>query len=309
MMRMALVTGSAGFIGRHMAAELAQQDWTVSECDLVDGRDCRDLFATYRYPFDLVVHCAAVIGGRVGMDGQPLAVAQNLGLDAAMFDWAVRSKVRRVVYFSSSAVYPTYLQGRHQQHRLAENKAIVPSPYQPGRRPGAGYFTDVTMGSPDGTYGWAKLTGEYLAGFAEAAGVPVHIFRPFSGYGTDQALDYPFPSFIDRARRRADPFEIWGDGLQVRDFVHVDDIVATIMAAIGQDYREALNIGTGLPTSMDDLAHLVCAGTPGAYRPRFAHRIGAPVGNEYRVADVSRLVRFRPPQITLEEGIHRALMA
>src|SRR5882762_4540552 len=102
-----------------------------------------------------------------------------------------------------------------------------------------------TSGKPDMTYGWAKLTGEVLAGYAIQAGLQVQVFRPFSGYGEDQALDYPFPSFIDRALRWAEPFEIWGDGTQTRDWIHIDDIVGATLAAIDQDVKGPINLGWG----------------------------------------------------------------
>jgi nucleoside-diphosphate-sugar epimerase len=56
--------------------------------------------------WDLVVHCAANVGGRATIDGNPLWVAENLELDAAMFRWAVAMRLPRVVYYSSSAAYP-----------------------------------------------------------------------------------------------------------------------------------------------------------------------------------------------------------
>jgi nucleoside-diphosphate-sugar epimerase len=160
--------------------------------------------------------------------------------------------------------------------------------------------------SPDFTYGWSKLTGEYLAQFAEAEGVRTHIFRPFSGYGEDQALDYPFPSFIDRAKRKADPFDVWGDGLQTRDFVHIDDIVQTVNAAIDQDCREPLNIGTGRPTSFLELAALV-TGQAG-YSPEIITHPDKPVGVFHRVSDPAMSFQIWQPRITLEEGIRRALL-
>src|SRR5207237_490286 len=61
---------------------------------------------------------------------------------------------------------------------------------------------------------------------ARACGVPVTVVRPYSGYGEDQRADWPFGAYVARARRRADPFEIWGDGTQVRDWIHAADVVA-----------------------------------------------------------------------------------
>ena len=61
-------------------------------------------------------------------------------------------------------------------------------------------FSNNFIGKPDLSYGWAKLNNEYLALLAyEKHGIKNTIFRPFSGYGSDQDLNYPFPSIIKRA--------------------------------------------------------------------------------------------------------------
>jgi nucleoside-diphosphate-sugar epimerase len=288
---MVLITGHKGFVGRHFVKHFREKGWDVRGIDIVgdNPKDVRDFFRKDDIKYDLVVHLAAVVGGRAKIEGDPLSVAVDLAIDAEMWQWAIRTRQPQVVYFSSSAAYPIELQTRFNHVSLAEHMINL---------------SDIR--SPDFTYGWSKLTGEYLAQFAEAEGVRTHVFRPFSGYGEDQALDYPFPSFIDRAKRKADPFEVWGDGLQTRDFVHIDDIVATVQAAIDQDYREPLNIGTGRPTSFLDLAVLVAK--EANYRPEIQTHPDKPVGVFWRVSDPAMSFQVWQPRITLEEGIRRALL-
>lgn len=288
-----LVTGAAGFIGRHfLRAVSIDPRWTVvMHNDIRMNGDCRDSFKLEEPPvtFDLVIHCAAMVGGRAKIDGDPLAVAQNLAIDSDLFRWAVRGGARRIVYFSSSAAYPTVLQER-SGHLLSEDDIRLES---------------NGFGVPDQTYGWAKLTGERLAPYAEAEGVRVHIFRPFSGYGADQDPDYPFPAFIRRAVNRDDPFEVWGTGMQARDFIHVDDIVATVFAAIDQDYPDPLNLCTGRATPFLELADMVTFAA--GYRPDVVPLPDKPVGVHWRVGDPTAMNAVRPARITLEEGIIRAL--
>ena len=288
----ALVTGSAGFIGQHMTRRLEADGHDVLGVDLVDGIDARDFFRLDDTAFDLVVHCAAVVGGRKTIEGAPLALAvADLALDAGLFDWALRTRPGRVVYFSSSAAYPTHLQGRESDLLLRES-LITP---------------DLLAGAPDLTYGWTKLTGEMLARHATDEGLRVHVFRPFSGYGPGQSLDYPFPAFIARAVRREDPFDIWGDGEQTRDFIHVDDIVNAVFAAIDSDVYGPVNLATGRPTTFNELAAMVCAAA--GHTPEFRHLPAEPVGVHYRVGDPQRMWAFCQPKITLEEGVERALRA
>ena len=143
-----------------------------------------------------------------------------------------------------------------------------------------------------------------LASHAREAGLVVHIFRPFSGYGADQALDYPFPSFIDRAKRGADPFHIWGDGSQVRDFIHIDDVIDGALAGCAAGI-EVANLCTGFGTSFNDLAKLV-AQVKG-YVPTFQHLPSEPTGVHCRVGDPTYMKTFYEPKITLLEGIERSL--
>lgn len=186
-----LLTGSAGFIGRHLHTALDARGDNVTAIDIVNGPDALDLFRFNSAPYDLAIHCAAIVGGRASIDGSPLGVGTNLGLDAWYMRWLARSGTPRAVYFSSSAAYPVALQQPGPIRRLVETDIGY---QQPGR--------------PDATYGLAKLTGEQLCQYAEAEGTRMTILRPFSGYGGDQDEAYPFPAFIRRARERQDPFEI-----------------------------------------------------------------------------------------------------
>lgn len=277
-----LITGHRGFIGRHLHRECTARSWSVTGVDLVDGDDAATFFAEDDTRFDVVFHCAAIVGGRAKIDGDPLAVATNMGLDVDAFRWALRTGTGRFVYWSSSAVYPTF-----QQY--------------PGALPLLdGKLIDY---EPDQTYGWAKLTGERLATEARRQGLAVDIYRPFSGYGPDQDLDYPFPSFIQRAKERVDPFVVWGDGTQVRDWIHVDDIVGAVFAGLDRDPVGPVNLCTGSGTSFRDLA-TKCMAAAGDLWP-IETRPDAPTGVHTRVGDPTQMLRLYEPQVTLEQGIAR----
>lgn len=283
-----LLTGHRGFIGRHLHAALEARGDDVTGIDIIDGRDALDLFRFDQRPYDLAIHCAAVVGGRASIDGSPLGVGTNLALDSWYMRWLVRTGTRRAVYFSSSAAYPVALQQPGEIRRLIESDIDLE---QPGR--------------PDSTYGLAKLVGEYLAPVVEAHGTRMHVLRPFSGYGEDQDDCYPFPAFIGRARRREDPFEIWGDGSSTRDWIHVSDVVGATLAAVDQDVPGPINLGWGRATSFDELASLVT--TAAGYQPHLTYRPTAPQGVHHRVCDPTRMLDLYQPRVSLEEGIARAL--
>lgn len=288
-----LLTGASGFVGRHLHRALLDRGDQVFGIDLnatllARSGDALDFFRHSDATFDLAIHCAATVGGRASIDGSPLGVATNLALDAWYFRWLIRTGTPRAVFFSSSAAYPVALQQPGLIHRLVETDIDLDNP-----------------GKPDATYGLAKLTGEQLVPVAEDHGTRMHVLRPFSGYGADQDDVYPFPAFIGRARRRDDPFEIWGDGTSTRDWFHIDDLVAATLAAVDQDVVGPVNLGWGRATSFDELAGLVTA--EAGYQPELKHLATAPKGVHHRVCDPKRMLDFYQPQIELEEGIRRAL--
>ena len=282
-----LITGDAGFVGRAFHRHFANKGHDIVGVDIVNGLDARDFFRTDNTKFDLVIHLAAVVGGRKMIEGSPLALAVDLSIDAEMFGWALRTKPGRIVYFSSSAAYPIRLQQNGWESQLWESDIDL---------------ADVS--NPDLTYGWAKLTGEMLASHARAQGLKVSVFRPFSGYGADQDLDYPFPTFIQRGLNRQSPFQVWGDGNQVRDFIHIDDIVGAVMAGLDADV-EVSNLCSGRATSFNELAQLVMLAS--GYNAPIEHLTAEPVGVSYRVGNPETMLRFYEPKISLEQGVLMAL--
>lgn len=288
-----LITGAAGFVGRNLLRALALRDVSndVTAVDVARKPfvDALDVFRTDDTVFDLVVHCAAVAPHRAAIDGKALAVGAGcLELDASMFQWAARTKPGRVVYLSSSAAYPVYWQQGHAPYELAEDDIDLDRPEQ-----------------ADAMYGALKLMGERLARAYRQQGGSVTVVRPFSGYGEDQSADFPFGAFRDRTLRREDPFTVWGDGSQVRDWAHVDDVIGAILAAVDQGVDDSVNLCTGIGTSFNELAGLFAK--EAGYSPEIRHVLDAPKGVAYRVGDPTRMNDFYTAKISVEDGVRRAL--
>lgn len=298
-MKRALVTGSDGLIGRHMCTRLFNDGWTITPIDIESTNpnsrfDVRDFFRTDTTCYDLVAHCAAYVGGRQDIETRRTYIAaMNYQLDGALFEWALRTWPAHVIYWSSSAAYPTLLQtgltSDGSDRRLHE--------------------LDIDLDRPrlaDESYGAVKLAGEQMAAWAAEDGLKVHVFRPFSGWAADQSTDYPMGAFLARARHRLDPFDIWGDGTQVRDWIHVDDMISAALAAIEQDYPGPLNLCSGLGTSFTDLAQMVCDII--GYSPQFAYLRHRPSGVRYRVGDPTEMHTVWPQEIDLERYLRKALL-
>lgn len=242
--------------------------------------------------FNDVFHFAAIVGGRAKIDGDPLAVSLDLSIDAEFFYWVVRAKPDRVLYPSSSAAYPNAMQREETAVALKETDVNVNG--------------DI-LGKPDMTYGWTKMTGEYLAHLAaKHYGVSVTCIRPFSGYGEDQDLTYPVPAIAARAARKENPFEVWGSGKQGRDFVHIDDVIDCTLVAMDKIHDgSAINIGSGKLTTFIDLINLFAKFAN--YQPTIKPLLDKPVGvhSRYCNMDYVKEVLGWEPKISLEEGMRR----
>ena len=241
-----------------------------------------------------VFHFAAIVGGRAKIDGDPMMVALDLSIDAEFFYWVTRHKPARVLYPSSSAAYPINLQT--DTHAIALSESDID-------------FNN--MGQPDMTYGWSKLTGEFLAAItAKHYGVSVTCIRPFSGYGEDQDLTYPVPAIAKRAANKENPFEVWGSGKQGRDFVHIDDVLdCTLLAMDKISDGSAINIGQGQLTSFLDLIDIFTdfAG----YKPTIKPLLDKPVGVHSRYCNNDHVKEFLgwEPKISIKEGMRRVYEA
>ena len=335
---MHLISGACGFVGRNMVRRLHQT--TVDKLFIVDDLsigthpsswmdysqsrmirdleiigederiyfwkgDFRDLLfrlrmnprhiqETYDLEFERfedVFHFAAIVGGRLKIEGDPMAVALDLSIDAEFFYWACQHKPQRVLYPSSSAAYPISLQSTTGAIALSE--------------------TDIdfkkNLGVPDMTYGWSKLTGEFLAQIAARHyGISVVCIRPFSGYGEDQNLSYPVPAIAARAARKENPFEVWGSGKQGRDFVYIDDVLDLIFILMSNvSDGTAYNIGSGKLTSFLELIDIFTK--IAGYTPEIKPLLDKPVGVHSRYCDMS-LVHEKfgwMPKISVEEGMKR----
>jgi len=337
-MKIHLVSGGCGFVGRNMVKRLLKttKDYVFMIDDLSIGRhpsewldgfvseplsdaeligkekrlifwkgDFRNLLFHLRenpryiqdkYKLDFerfsdVFHFAAIVGGRMKIEGDPMMVALDLSIDAEFFYWITQHKPERVLYPSSSAAYPVSLQTTTDAIALSEGDINFKK----------------NLGTPDMTYGWSKLTGEFLAQIAARHyNVPVVCIRPFSGYGEDQELSYPVPAIAARAAKKEDPFEVWGSGKQGRDFVHIDDVLDFIFVLLDNvKDGSAYNIGSGQLTSFLELIDLFA--DIAEYKPKVKPLLDKPVGVHSRYANM-KLVHDKfgwKPKISLREGMTR----
>lgn len=250
----ALVTGGAGFIGSNICAALRREgaDVTVLD-DLSSGHainlnglvgatlveaDIRDSEAvsSAMSGCDVVFHLAASVGNKRSIDHPDQDTAVNVNGTLTVLEAARTLGVRKIVAASSAGIY-----GELKTIPIAENHQLEPL-------------------TP---YGVSKLYTEKMAlAFAHVYGVEAICLRYFNVYGPNQRFDAygnVIPIFAFRALR-GEPITIFGDGMQTRDFVHVDDVVqANLKAARKKGVSGAFNIASATQMKILDLANAVNA--------------------------------------------------
>jgi len=310
--RWVLVTGGASFIGSHLVDALAALGARIRVVDnLSSGHETNlrehlakgtvelvraDLTEPDVAPrvvdgMSVVFHLAADHGGRGYVDLHQAACAANMALDGMVFQACRRARVDKVVFASSGCVYPNHLQT------------------DPGQLL---YLTEDMVGPPydaDNMYGWAKLMGEMtLRAYGRDWGLKSASCRYFTVYGDRGHENHAVIAMIARAFVKQDPFVVWGNGEQIRNWTHVSDIVAgTILAAERIDDGTAINLGTMERTRVIDAVREVLRYT--GHQARIELHPEMPTGPMNRVADnaLGRKLLGWEPQIKFMHGLHRTI--
>jgi len=307
-----LVTGGASFIGSHLVDALVAKGAKVRVIDdlssgtlenikhhLSDG-SIEFIQADLREPgvarmalrdVEVVFHLAADHGGRGYVDTHQAGPASNLFLDGLVFWEALKGGVEKVVYASSGCVYPNFLQGEPDKEVYLTEDVVEP-PYD-----------------ADNMYGWAKLMAELtLQAYHREYGLKAVSLRYFTVYGPRAKENHAVIAMIARAFIKQDPFEVWGDGTQVRNWTYVDDIVeGTILAAERIDDGTALNLGTMERIRVIDAVKLIMEYT--GHKAEIRLRPDMPTGPLNRVADNSLAKKLLgwEPKVLFKEGVKRTI--
>lgn len=307
-----LVTGGASFIGSQLVDVLLERGATVRVVDdlssgtlenvrghLEAGRldfieaDLREPGVARRAVegVDFLFHLAADHGGRGYVDLHQAGPASNLFLDGIVFWEALKAGVEKVVFASSGCVYPNFLQSNPEQEVYLTEDQVKP-PYD-----------------ADNTYGWAKLMAELtLKAYHQEYGLKAASCRYFTVYGPRGVENHAVIAMIAKAFIGQNPFEVWGDGNQVRNWTYIDDIVqGTIMAAEGIDDGTAVNLGTMERVRVIDAVKMVLDYT--GHQAEILLLPEMPTGPLNRVADntLARKLLGWEPQVPFREGLKRTI--
>ncbi len=271
----------------HVAAHLDAGRAELVEGDLLDRAVARDAVRG----IDVVFHLAAIHGGRGFIDLHESECAANLALDGHVLRASLDAGVRKLVFASSACVYPVGLQADVGETVRLEEPMVGP-PFH-----------------PDGIYGWAKLSTERtLLAMHREHGLASASCRLFTVYGERCRESHAIIAMIARAVARRTPFEIWGDGSQIRNWTYVGDIVdGLLLAAERIDDGRAVNLGTEEPISVMRAARAVLELT--GHDAPISTLPDMPTGPLNRVAShalATRLMGWRP-RTTFEDGLRRTV--
>ena len=290
-METVLVSGSAGFIGGYLVAELLRRGYQVIGVDdhskygkvrrsydddpryrLVEGDAAdRALMRGLLADCDHFIAGAAMVGGISYFHEYPydlLAAKERIiaaGCDAAIAAHRA-GRLRKVTYLSSSMVFEGT---RHWPSREGDERLIPP---------------------PRSSYGFQKLAVEYFARAAwDQYGLPFTIVRPFNCVGTGErralrdadvpsgniklAMSHVVPDLVQKVVKGQDPLRILGSGEQIRHFTYGGDLASGLVTAMEHPaaVNEDFNLSAAHGTTVRELAGLIWRKVNGASPPRLAH--------------------------------------
>ncbi len=304
-----VVTGGAGFIGSHVVDALLARGDQVIAIDSFDPfydprtkrnnlagasesaafrlieedvRDCSALVkALEDAPCDGMIHLAAAVGVRPSIADPSRYAAMNVEGTASVLELARKKEIPRFIFGSSSSVY--------------------------GDRSGGAFAESDPVDSPISPYAATKRAGELLCHSAHRdTGLALMCLRFFTVYGPRQRPDLAIHKFVSMIER-GEPITLYGDGTTRRDYTHVTDITAGVLAALdhtanGNEF-EIVNLGGGHPVMLDELVHsLESILRTKAIVERLPAQPGDVTQTYASIEKASRLFGFKP-SMNFDEGL------
>jgi nucleoside-diphosphate-sugar epimerase len=261
-MKNILVLGGGGFIGNHLVNKLVDENNHVEVIDLVqplfspskahvftigDLRDPSLLEKMASRHFDEIYQLAADMGGAgYILSGENDAdIMHNSAIINLNVAYAFRNKPNTRIFFSSSAcVYPIHNQENANSPNCRESM--------------------VYPANPDSDYGWEKLFSERVfAAFAKNYKLDIRVARFHNIFGPENVFDggrEKAPAAICRKvalAKNGDEIEIWGDGLQTRSFLYIDECLKGIARLMESDCLDPINIGSDEMLTINELAKTI----------------------------------------------------
>jgi len=310
-----LVTGGAGMIGSNLVKRLISKGNKVFVIDNLWRGNLDYLKENGKYVIDMdthfhnidlstfenidhivskvdyVYHLADVVAGvDYVFDNQGSVFRQNLLINSNLITAVRMNPVKGFIYVGTACSFPADLQSGVDASPLKEK--------------------DQYPASPESSYGWSKLMGEYESFLMEQEiGIPVSVLALHNVYGTPcdfgEEKSQVIPSLVRKAIEYPQKdFTVWGSGEQGRAFVHVDDIVDALILALEKGLGKGLiQIGPDVCTPIKDIAELI--NKISNKNIEISYDTSKPEGDRGRCADYSKAKEILgwEPQVNLSDGL------
>ena len=293
-----LLTGGSGFFGHRIAEALRRREYEVAapgrpDFDLMDAASTRRYVERLRP--DIIVHSAAHYGGLGICIAEPMQIfSRNVVMGVNILEAAAAAGVRTVMAIGSACAYPGGVAGDMKEqdfwagplHPSVEAYGFTKKVLEVGLRAyGRGCGIVGQMPIVTNLYGEYDVFGEYRSHVAAAL----------------------IKKFADAVQSRADHVVCWGTGAPVREFIYSGDAAEAVARLLKSGYTEPLNIGTGVGTTIKELAELTAKLT--GFRGEIVWDTTKADGVMRKVLDVSKMkevLGWEPPT-SLEAGLARTI--
>lgn len=295
-----LVTGGAGFVGTQVVKQLIAEGAKSENISVPRSKDTdlreKDVCARAVAGKDIVIHLAANVGGIGYNQANPGSLFyDNLLMGVHLIEEARKAQVEKFVAIGTICAYPKY----------------TPVPFKE---------EDLWNGYPEETnapYGLAKkmmlVQGQAYRQQYEFNCIyllPVNLYGPGDNFNPDSSHVIPalIKKFVDAKRTHEEKVTVWGTGKPTREFLFVDDCArAIVLATMGYDKADPVNIGSSFEISIFDLATLI--GKIVGFTGKIEFDASKPDGQPRRKLDVSKAKKeFNfESQVTFEEGLTRTI--
>ncbi len=290
-----LITGSSGFLGRHLVPFLQGQghDVTALTSKESDLTDCASLAKLPKQQYDLVYHLAAWT--RAGdfcaqHGGEQWIINQQINTNVLAF-WKQYQPQAKLIAFGTSVSYTT-------ENDLEESKYLDGIPTDK--------FYSYAMSKRMLLAGLQSLHKQFGMDYLYV--IPSTMYGP--GYHTDGRqlhFIYDLIRKIIRGKLYGEPVVLWGDGLQRRELVYVDDFIKILDALNRQEKNDIFNIGSGEDHSIKDFVKIICDQV-GFDISKIQYDINGYVGARSKILDVKKLnEHISIPRVSLKEGISKTI--
>lgn len=240
---------------------------------------------------DYVFHLADIVSGiQYVFNNQGSIFRQNMLINSNVITAARERPLKGFVYVGTACSFPAHKQTGVDAPPLREE--------------------DEYPAAPESAYGWSKLMGEYESLLMEKeTGIPVSVLVVHNVYGTpcdyDDERGQVIPSLVRKAIRYPDePFIVWGSGSQGRAFVHVDDVVDALVAAMRKGLgKGVIQIGPNVCTSIREIAETIV--DISGKDIEIQYDTSKPEGDRGRCADYSkaRSLLGWEPRVEMRDGL------